>query len=75
MYDAFFKSARGMTIGCWMHARRYFFKALDPRAPHGTRVADSQGVVQWRSEPKRCRAQSKVGPCGKSIGAAMESST
>ena len=30
VYDAFFKGARGMTeVGCWMHARRYFFKALD----------------------------------------------
>lgn len=30
VYDAFFKGARGMTeVGCWMHARRYFFKALE----------------------------------------------
>ena len=30
VYDAFFKTARGMTeVGCWMHARRYFFKALE----------------------------------------------
>ena len=30
VYDAFFKSERGMTeVGCWMHARRYFFKALE----------------------------------------------
>ena len=30
VYDAFFKTQRGMTeVGCWMHARRYFFKALD----------------------------------------------
>ena len=29
-YDAFFKEGRGMIeVGCWMHARRYFFKALD----------------------------------------------
>jgi transposase len=35
VYDAFFKSARGMTeVGCWMHARRYFFKALDTDEPH-----------------------------------------
>src|SRR5499427_3061576 len=35
VYDAFFKSARGMTeVGCWMHARRYFFKALDSDQPH-----------------------------------------
>lgn len=30
VYDAFFKAARGLTeVGCWMHARRYFIKALD----------------------------------------------
>lgn len=30
VYDAFFQEARGMIeVGCWMHARRYFFKALD----------------------------------------------
>jgi hypothetical protein len=34
-YDAFFKSERGMTeVGCWMHARRYFFKALESDEPH-----------------------------------------
>jgi transposase len=35
VYDAFFKSERGMTeVGCWMHARRYFFKALESDEPH-----------------------------------------
>jgi transposase len=30
VYDAFFKPARGLTeVGCMMHMRRYFFKALD----------------------------------------------
>jgi transposase len=30
VYDAFFKEARGLTeVACMMHARRYFFKALD----------------------------------------------
>ena len=34
VYDAFFKSERGMTeVGCWMHARRYFFKALESDEP------------------------------------------
>jgi hypothetical protein len=29
-YDAFFKGERGMTeVGCWMHSRRYFYKALE----------------------------------------------
>jgi transposase len=35
VYDAFFKPARGLTeVGCWMHARRYFFKALESDQPH-----------------------------------------
>jgi transposase len=35
VYDAFFKPQRGMTeVGCWMHARRYFFKALESDEPH-----------------------------------------
>jgi transposase len=30
VYDAFFKPERGMTeVGCWMHARRYVFRALE----------------------------------------------
>jgi transposase len=30
VYDAFFKPERGMIeVGCWMHARRYLFKALE----------------------------------------------
>ena len=34
VYDAFFKPERGMTeVGCWMHARRYFFKALESDQP------------------------------------------
>jgi transposase len=35
VYDAFFKPARGLTeVGCWMHGRRYFFKALDADQQH-----------------------------------------
>lgn len=35
VYDAFFKPARGLTeVGCWMHARRYAFKALESDQPH-----------------------------------------
>ena len=35
VYDAFFKPERGLTeVGCWMHARRYFFKALDSDQAH-----------------------------------------
>jgi transposase len=34
VYDAFFKEARGLVeVGCWMHARRYFFKALESDEP------------------------------------------
>jgi transposase len=30
VYDAFFKPQRGLTeVGCWMHARRYLYKALE----------------------------------------------
>jgi transposase len=33
VYDAFFKPARGLIeVGCWMHARRYFIKAMDSDA-------------------------------------------
>jgi hypothetical protein len=35
VYDAFFKPARGLIeVGCMMHARRYFIKALDSDQPH-----------------------------------------
>ena len=35
VYDAFFKPQRGMIeVGCWMHARRYLFKALESDEPH-----------------------------------------
>jgi len=35
VYDAFFKPARGLIeVGCMMHARRYFFKALDSDQQH-----------------------------------------
>jgi hypothetical protein len=35
VYDAFFKPVRGMIeVGCMMHARRYFFKALDSDESH-----------------------------------------
>jgi transposase len=34
VYDAFFKPTRGLTeVGCMMHMRRYFFKALDSDQP------------------------------------------
>lgn len=35
VYDAFFKPGRGMTeVGCMMHARRYFIKALETDEAH-----------------------------------------
>jgi len=35
VYDAFFKPVRGLTeVGCMMHARRYFYKALDSDQQH-----------------------------------------
>lgn len=34
-YDAFFTPERGMTeVGCWMHARRYYYKALESDERH-----------------------------------------
>jgi hypothetical protein len=34
VYDAFFKPARGLIeVGCWMHARRYFVKAMESDQP------------------------------------------
>src|SRR5437667_12180788 len=47
VYDAFFKPARGLTeVGCWMHARRYFFKALESGSTtHGAGVASDCTVV------------------------------
>ena len=47
VYDAFFKPERGMTeVGCWMHARRYFFKALESdRATHGAGAAPDRAPV------------------------------
>jgi hypothetical protein len=34
VYDAFFKEARGLVEVDWMHARRYFFKALESDEQH-----------------------------------------
>src|SRR4029453_7395284 len=35
VYDGVFESGRGMTeVGCWMPARRYFFKALESDESH-----------------------------------------
>lgn len=35
VYHAFFKSQHAMTeVGCWMHARRCFFKALESDEPN-----------------------------------------
>ncbi len=35
VYDAFFKPTRGLVeVGCMMHARRYFFKALESDQSH-----------------------------------------
>jgi hypothetical protein len=37
-YDTLFKADRGMTeVGCWMHARRYVYKALESDERHGGR--------------------------------------
>ena len=58
VYDAFFKPQRGMTeVGCWMHARRYFFKALESdEAAHGAGAAlDRAPICRGGARPRRCR--------------------
>ena len=46
VYDAFFKPARGLIeVGCMMHARRYFIKALDSDQTHGSGAASDRASV------------------------------
>jgi transposase len=75
VYDAFFKSERGMTeVGCWMHARRYFFKALESDefrmgpALHPDRTHVCRGGAR-QVAVAACGA--KVGPAPAGIGAAV----
>src|SRR3989440_2805976 len=53
-YDAFFKDpARGLTeVGCWAHARRYYYKALDSDQPVWGRAFAHCSVIQWRSSTR-----------------------
>jgi transposase len=70
VYDAFFKSARGMIeVGCWMHARRYFFKALESdearmgRALHliaRLYAVEEQAKVLRLSDEQRCALRQRV---------------
>ena len=57
VYDAFFKPARGLIeVGCWMHARRYFIKAMDSDPRHmgpalyliGKRLVIHPSATGWR---------------------------
>ena len=54
-YDAFFKPGRGLTeVGCWMHARRYFHKALESdqarMGPALALIARLYQVEEWAAE-------------------------
>lgn len=57
-YDAFFKDrARGlMEVGCWGHARRYFFKALESDQPHMGPALLLIGQLYQVEEEARTRA-------------------
>ncbi len=54
MYDAFFKSDRGMTeVGLDARPEVYFFKALESGEPHA--------CMPWRNARGRCRCQPSKG--------------
>ncbi len=67
-YDAFFKSDRGMTeVGCWMHARRYVFKALEsdpermgPALALIARLYECEEVAAEWSAAERYRLRQKL---------------
>src|SRR6476469_2839741 len=78
VYDAFFKPQRGMTeVGCWMHARRYLFKALENRrAAHGTGAApDCTPVCSGARQGADAVGGAKVGIAPASIGAGAPKAT
>ena len=55
VYDAFFKPARGLIeVGCWMHARRYFIKAMDsdPQRMGPVLYLIAAGVLCGGSRPR-----------------------
>ena len=71
-YDAFFKDpARGLIeVGCWGHARRYYYKALDsdepPMGPALFRIAQLYKVEEQAqsltAEERRCLRQLESAP-------------
>ena len=69
VYDAFFKPARGLTeVGCWMHARRYFFKALESDEQHmGPAlhlIARLYGVEERAKALSLRRGKARIAPAG-----------
>ena len=74
VYDAFFKPQRGMTeVGCWMHARRYLFKALESdesRMGPGLHLIARLYAVEERAKALSLSAEAEVGIAPASVGAA-----
>jgi len=67
VYDAFFKPQRGMTeVGCWIHARRYLFKALESDE---SRMAPALHLIA-RLYAVEKRAQGAVPTGGATVGIA-----
>jgi transposase len=68
VYDAFFKPARGLIeVGCMMHMRRYFFKALDSDQAHMapalhliTRLYAVEGRAKGLSGEQRCALRQRL---------------
>ena len=63
VYDAFFKGARGMIeVGCWMHARRYVFKALesDPRMGPALHLIARLYAVEDRAKALALSAEQRL---------------
>ena len=54
VYDAFFRPARGLTeVGCWMHGRRYFFKAMESDPSHMGPALHLIGRLYWVEDRAR----------------------
>jgi transposase len=70
VYDAFFKPARGLIeVGCWMHARRYFIKAMDSDPQRrGARVVPHRAGVLYGGSRRRTQGGGEAGIAPAAIG-------
>ncbi len=59
IYDHLYRSGDVVEVGCWAHARRYFFKALESDAP---RAHAALGII---NELFRIERESSTAPPGK----------